>query len=83
MGWWVANHRYLNEKLTLWGVVFRWIGLRRHNIYWDDQGGCWFPELLTLWGLSDNTLPAQAVRAVPHEPSTDSEEPIRESATSP
>lgn len=54
--WTVTNHRYLDrEILTVPKVVFRWIGLRRHNIYWYDDGvnsgGCWNATLLRLWGL--------------------------------
>jgi hypothetical protein len=57
-GWRVVNHRYLSqEELTLPGVLFQAVGLRRHNVYWDAQGGCWVPDLLVLWGL----LPAPVV----------------------
>jgi hypothetical protein len=56
-GWSVDNHRYLpEERLTFASVVFQAAGLRRHNVYWDEQGGCWEPALLVQWGL----LPAAA-----------------------
>ena len=47
----VNNHRHLpQEELTGWRV-FLGVGLRRHNVYWDDADGCWAP-LLAGWGLT-------------------------------
>jgi hypothetical protein len=65
-GWRVANHRYLpQEQLTFSGVVFRGAGLRNHNVYWDELGGCWEQGLLVQWGL----LPAPVVLSEPqHQP---------------
>lgn len=57
-GWRVVNHRYLlQDRLTFAGVVFHAAGLRKHNVYWDHEGGCWKHGLLSLWGL----VPAPAV----------------------
>ncbi len=78
-GWRVRNHVYLpQERLTLGRVVFRWIGLRRHNGYWRKTGGCWNEPLLRQWGLvkrsvggddnSDARAAAGTPSAVPQQP---------------
>jgi hypothetical protein len=64
MNWQVANHVFRpRDKLTFWGVLFRSVGLTRHNLYWDRNGGCWMPPLLHQWGLI--RTPARAATKMP------------------
>jgi hypothetical protein len=56
MDWSVTNHRHLHQEELTWGRVLLGIGLRRHNKYWHQTGGCWQP-LLKLWGLTEVASP--------------------------
>lgn len=44
------SHRYLPTERLRWYGFMKQAGLRQHNKYWDNEGGCW-TFVTHLWNL--------------------------------